>query len=90
MKLSILYESKTPEFKILKKHRIQLDDDERAKVMKAGAIWHHGPNGEPSPAIWKSKINGKIWYICNTHRCMAAKTTLDAILKEWPAVEDSA
>ena len=39
----------------LKDERINLTPEEREEVMKADAVWHHGPNGEETPAVWKSK-----------------------------------
>lgn len=50
---------------------------ERAKVMSADAVWHHGPNGEPTPAVWKSvDKTGKVTYVTNTHRAWRSRPTL--------------
>ena len=37
--------------KTIKKNKVALTDEERKKVMDAGATWHHGLNGKPSPAV---------------------------------------
>lgn len=65
-------------FKKLEDNKIPLTDEERKKVMDADAVWHHGLDGAPSPAVWKSKDKktGKITYITNTHRAYQARPTL--------------
>jgi hypothetical protein len=84
--------SEATEFKLLKKNKIPLTDEERVKVMKAKAVWHHGENGSPSPAVWKSKDSkGNIKYVSNTHRCYQTASTLKgAISKYFSVVKDSA
>lgn len=75
----------------IKKNKVALTDEERKKVMDAGAIWHHGPNGEPSPAVWKGTDGkGKMWYVCNTHRCFAAEDTLAKAIKKYDRIETTA
>ncbi len=84
-----LFEKKS-EMEVLKANKIPLDDKERAKVMKAGAVWHHGPGGKESPAVWKSKnSSGKVKYVCNTHRAYAAKDTLAAAIKSFDFIEST-
>ena len=59
-------------YKELQKYKVPLTDEERSLVMKRKAVWHHGPNGEATPAVWKS-VNpktGKTTYVTNTHRAM--------------------
>jgi len=85
-----LFEKKS-EMEVLKANKIPLDDKERDKVMKAGAVWHHGPGGKESPAVWKSKnSSGKIKYVCNTHRMYQVRDTLPAAIKTYDKVKTSA
>lgn len=69
---------KKSEFKILQDNKIPLTSKEHAVVMARKATWHHGPNGEATAAVWKSKdpTTGKLTYITNTHRAMNARPTL--------------
>lgn len=82
MKLYLLYENILTEAKsemdTLKKNKVPLIDEERAEVMKKKAVWHHGPNGEETPAVWKSKNKktGKVTYVTNTHRAYQTRPTL--------------
>ena len=72
-----LNEAKKSKFEKLKDNKVPLTSEEREKVMKAKAVWHHGPNGEETPAVWKSKDkNGKIAYVTNTHRAYQDRPTL--------------
>lgn len=80
----------SPDQKKLKKNRKPLSDEERAEVMKRGAVWHHGPNGEETPAVWKSVVNGKTWYCCNTHRAIQIKPTLKGAIKAFEFIKTTA
>ncbi len=64
-------------FQILKENRIPLTSEERKIVMKRKAVWHHGPHGEETPAVWKSKdSHGNIIYVTATHRAWNSSKTL--------------
>lgn len=68
-------------FEVLRDNQVPLTDEERAKVMKAKAVWHHGPGGKESPAVWKSVVRGKTSYVCDSHRCFQERGTLEAAIK---------
>lgn len=68
----------------LKKNKIPLTDEERDEVMKSKAVWHHGQNGKPSPAVWKSKDKkGKITFVTNTHRAFNTASTLKGAISKY-------
>ena len=68
----------------LTKNKNPLTDEERSEVMKAKAVWHHGPNGEETPAVWKSiDKDGKTTYVTNTHRSWAATDTLKGAINKY-------
>jgi hypothetical protein len=73
----------TPKWDTLKKNRTSLTDEERKQVMDAGAIWHHGPKGEATPAVWKAEVDGKTWYVSNTHRAWSARPSLKGIISQY-------
>lgn len=85
---SMLTES--PKIKTLKDNARQLSPEERDQVMKAGAVWNHGPNGEKTPAVRKSVVKGKTWYWCATHRAYKVKPTFKAAIKAYDWVETTA
>ena len=71
-------------FQQLKANKKPLSMLERAKVMAADATWHHGPNGEPTPAVWKSvDKTGKVTYVTNTHRAFNARPTLRGAIARY-------
>jgi len=80
----------SPEMKTLKKNKRPLTDEERQLVMDRDATWHHGPNGEKTPAVWKSVVNGKTWYVCNTHRAMQVKPTLKGAIRAFDFIKTTA
>lgn len=68
----------------LKKNKVPLTDDEKSEVMKRKAVWHHGPNGEETPAVWKSKKkDGSFTYITNTHRAYQAEDSLKGAINKY-------
>jgi hypothetical protein len=71
-----LNETQGPKFDTLKKGKVDLSPEERDQVMKAKAVWHHGPKGEETPAVWKSIVNGIKWFTTNTHRAYQTRPTL--------------
>lgn len=80
----LLVESKKSSFQVLKDNKIALTPEEREEAMKAGAVWHHGPGGTESCAIWKGKnSSGKIVYVCNTHRVYQTAPTLKGAIKKF-------
>ena len=69
-------------FKILQDNKVPLTPEERSLVMQRKAVWHHGPNGEESPAVWKS-INPKTkktTYITHTHRAYQSRPTVQGAI----------
>ncbi len=72
------------EYAALKKNKKPLTPEEREEVMAAKAVWHHGPGGKPSPAVWKSiNKNGKATYITNTHRVWNQASTVKGAIKRY-------
>lgn len=72
-------------FETLKKNKVALTDEEREMVMKGKATWHHGLNGKPSPAVWKSKCpkTGCYTYVCNTHRSFSTSSTCKGAIGKY-------
>jgi len=81
---------KEPDMDVLKKNRKSLSKEERKEVMSRGAVWHHGPKGEETPAVWKSIVNGKEWFVCNTHRAYQCKPTLKGAINSYDFIETTA
>lgn len=73
----------SPRMDTLKKNKKPLTDEERQLVMSKDATWHHGPNGESTPAVWKSVVKGKTWYVTNTHRAYQAKPTIKGAINAY-------
>jgi hypothetical protein len=78
-----LLEKKT-HFEILKKNKVKLTDEERDSVMKGKAVWHHGPDGAESPAVWKSvNREGKNTFVASTHRCYKTASTVKGAIHHY-------
>jgi len=82
---NILIEKAQSEFETLKKNKKPLTDDERKECMDCKAVWHHGPNGEPSPAVWKSvnPDSGKTTFVTNTHRAYNTASTMKGAINKY-------
>lgn len=85
--LESVQEASSPKMKALKANRTELDDAERKEVMRRGAVWHHGKNGKPTPAVWKSEIRGRTYYVCNTHRAAQVKPTLKGAIRAFDFIK---
>ncbi len=76
--------AKVSSFKILQKNKIPLTPEERAKVMARKAVWHHGPNGEETPAVWKGKdSHGKLLFVTHTHRAYNTAPTVEGAISRY-------
>jgi len=72
------------EFAQLEKNKQPLSDKEKQQCLKAKAVWHHGKNGEATPAVWKSvDKNNKTIYITNTHRAYNTAPTLKGAISRY-------
>jgi hypothetical protein len=80
-----LFLNEGKEYHSLKKHKVALDPEEREACLKAKAVWHHGPNGEETPAVWKSKNpkTGEVTYITDTHRAWNKASTLKGAISRY-------
>ena len=67
-----------PDFDVLKKNKKALTDEERDKVKKGKAEWN-----DDRSAVFKSEVNGKIWYVTNTHRAYNVCPTLKGAIKRF-------
>lgn len=69
----------------LQENKVPLSDEERKKVMVFKAVWHHGKNGEATPAVWKSvdKKTNKTTYITNTHRAYNTAPTVEQAIARY-------
>jgi len=70
-------------YKTFQKNKVPLEPEERAEVMKRGAIWHHGPDGAPSPAVSKAVINNKTLFETSTHRAINYAPTLRGAISRY-------
>lgn len=79
---------KAPEFKVMKKHRVELTPEERKQCMDAKAVWHFniGRDGKrkPTPAVWKAVLpDGTVWFNTNTHRAWNVASTLKGGIRRY-------
>ena len=76
----------------LKKNRKQLTDEERAECLAKKAVWHNGPGGKETAAVWKSvNKNGKTTYVTNTHRAYKTANTLGTAIDAFhDVIKDTA
>lgn len=72
-----------PKFDVLKRGKVELDPDERKEVMSRKAVWRFSHLNGPSPAVWKSVVNGKTWYVTNTHRAYNVTPTLKGTIARF-------
>ena len=71
-------------FKQLQSNKVPLTDEERDQCLADKAIWHHGPGGKPTAAVWKAKDkNGTMTYVTNTHRAFNTASTLNGAIKRY-------
>jgi len=77
--------AKKNKFQKLKDNKVPLTDEERSLVMSRKATWNHGPNGEATPAVWKSvnKNTGKTTFVTNTHRAYNTASTVAGAIKRY-------
>lgn len=86
----VLEAKRGPTMAKLKRGKVALTAKERKQVMDAGAVWHYSHQDKPTPAVWKSVVNGKTWYCCNTHRAGVCKPTLRGAISAYKWVETTA
>jgi len=83
LELTMLLEAS--DFKKLEKNKVELTPEEHKIVMDKKAVWHHGPNGEETPAVWKSidPKTKKVTYVTNTHRAYNIAPTLKGAIGRY-------
>lgn len=89
MRLRVISES-GPRFKTLKDNTVKLTDEERKKVLDAGATWHmQSDDRKPSPAIKKAVVRGETYYYSNTHRAYRVASSLSQAIKDFEFVKST-
>ena len=83
--------------KELKDLRVELTRPEFNEIMDRKAVWHHGSNGEETPAVWKAQdvkksikdagnkltLKPEFCFITNTHRAMSISPTLKGAINKY-------
>ena len=67
----------------MSKDRAKLTGEERSEVLARKAVWHMGNEGKASPAVWKSVIKGRTWYVTNTHRAFIVASTIKGAINRY-------
>ncbi len=72
-------------YQVLNDNRVPLSREERSLVMERDAVWHHGPNGEKTPAVWKSvnPSTKKTTFVTNTHRAYNKAPTIKGAIGRY-------
>lgn len=80
----VSYLTEASKFEKLKKNKVRLTDKEEQECFKSKAVWHHGPGGTESCAVWKSvDKDGKVTYVTNTHRAFNTAPTLKGAIERY-------
>ena len=84
--------SESPKYDVLKKHQKPLTEKEKKEIFKNDAVWNFSavstdPNSgkkvNKRPAVWKSEVNGKEWFVTDTHRAYKVKPTLKGAIASF-------
>lgn len=70
-------EKSAPPFKTLKANRKPLTDEERSACVRAKAVWLMD---KPTPAVWRSEVDGKTYYVTNSPRLYNVRPTLEGAI----------
>ena len=81
-------DARAPDFDKLKQAKVDLEPEEREKVLDQKAVWHNLPGkpGTPTPAVWKAEVGNRTWYVTNTHRLYNATPTLKGAIGRYHRV----
>jgi len=72
------------DFEKLKENKKTLTDDERKLCIDKKAMWHNGPKGQATPAVWKSiDEKGNVTFVTNTHRAFNTAKTLEGAIERF-------
>lgn len=80
----VMVKERKTHFQVLKEHQVELTPEERAECLARKAVWHHGLDGAPSPAVWKSRADdGIVTYVTHTHRAYNTAPTLAGAIRRY-------